>query len=87
MLTLVIVYDAWTKVGLWLEVTGLSCLSCDAKCVAWDLQLSGRQHGYSMRNFLPIPENGEYFNEKFSSPQITSAESERTRCVSYETTV
>jgi len=41
MPTLVIVYDGWTKVGLYLEVTGLSYLSCDAMCAAWDMRLSG----------------------------------------------
>lgn len=52
--SLVIVYDAWTKVGLCLKMTGLPYLNCDAMCVAWDVRLSGRQRGYSMRNFLPI---------------------------------
>lgn len=55
MLTLVIVYDAWTKVGLCLGVTGLSYLSCDAMCVAWDVRLSGRQCGYSTRKFSSDP--------------------------------
>jgi len=55
MLTLVIVYDAWTKVGLSLELTRLSYLNCDAMCVAYDVRLSGIQRGYFMRNFLPIP--------------------------------
>ena len=53
--SLVIVYDMWTKVGLCLEMTGFSYLSCDATCVAWDVRLSGRQRGYSMLNFLPNP--------------------------------